>query len=272
MNLRHLTLSLTLVVLLAPAWAAPTFGQTADTAPATQQLPPFIPPLTDEDRRAAFPDVEAHAMHGTRLNYLLLFDQFEWQGGDGNRGDVDTRGWVGGDRSRIWFRAEGGGDGRQFDGLQSHVLYGRRVSRWWDVVAGVRQDSAPGNQQTSAAIGLQGLAPYWFEVQATAYVASSGVAHARLEIEYDLLLTNRLILQPLFEAEVFARSDPDRRIGAGLSTTDLGLRVRYEWRRQFAPYAGVTWDRRWGQTARFADTDGERRAGTRIVTGLRIWL
>jgi copper resistance protein B len=240
--------------------------------PPSTALPSFIPPLTDEDRKAAFPDVQGHAVHDNALNYNVVFDQLEWQAGEGANGlNVDTRGWIGRDRDRLWFRAEGDGEGGRVGDAQTHVLYGRQFSRWWDVVAGVRQDFRPGSPQTWAAFGVQGLAPYWFEIEATGYVGASGRTHVRFEVEYELLFTNRLVLQPLFEAEVFGKSDPDRGIGAGLSTTDLGFRLRYEFRREIAPYVGVTWRNKWGQTADFADAAGEDPGGARFVTGLRLW-
>ena len=239
---------------------------------AQAELPSFIPPLTDEDRKAAFPDVQGHAVHDGAMNYFVLFDQLEWQAGDGANGiNVDTRGWVGRDRDRLWFRAEGDGESGRVGEAQAHVLYGRQFARWWDVVAGIRQDLRPGSPQTWAAFGVQGLAPYWFDIEATGYVGASGRTHARFEVEYELLFTNRLVLQPLFEAEVFGKSDPDRGIGAGLSTTDLGFRMRYEFRREIAPYIGVTWRNKWGKTADFADTAGEDTGGARFVTGLRLW-
>jgi copper resistance protein B len=102
-------------------------------------------------------------------------------------------------------------------------------------------------------------------------VGASGRTHARFEVEYELLLTNRLVLQPLVEVEVFGKSDPERGVGAGLSTTDAGFRVRYEWRRELAPYVGVTWSRKWGKTASFAEAAGEDSGGARFVTGLRLW-
>ena len=139
------------------------------------------------------------------------------------------------------------------------------------MVAGVRQDFRPGTAQTWAAFGVQGLAPLWFDVEATAYVGASGRTHARFEVEYELLLTNRLVLQPLVEVEVFGKSDPERGIGPGLSTTDAGFRVRYEWRRESAPYVGVTWSRKWSKTASFAEAAGEDSGGARFVTGLRLW-
>lgn len=236
------------------------------------ELPPFIPPVTDDDRKAAFPDVHGHSVHDDAVNYYVLFDQFEWQAGDGVNGmNVDTRGWVGTDRDRFWFRAEGEGEDGRVGQMQTHLLYGRRFSRWWDVVAGIRQDIRPGSPQTWAAFGVQGLAPYRFEVEATAYVGTAGRTHLRFEVEYELLLTNRLILQPLFETEIVGKSDPERGVGAGVSTTDLGLRLRYEFRREIAPYLGVTWNNMWGETADFAEAAGEDAGGARFVAGLRVW-
>jgi copper resistance protein B len=231
-----------------------------------------VPPLTDADRAAAFPDVGGHALHDQAIHYFVLFDRLEWQDGhDGGAIEIDGVGWVGRDRDRLWFRAEGDGEGGRVGEAEASVFYGRQLARWWDVVAGFRQDVRPGPAQTWAAVGLQGLAPYWFEVEATAYLGASGRTHARLEVEYEILLTNRLILQPLVELDVFGKSDPERGIGAGLSTTDAGFRLRYEWRREFAPYIGVTWDRKWGTTADLADAAGEQRGGARLAAGLRLW-
>ena len=242
-------------------------GQSGD-----QDLPPFIPPLTDEDRKAAFPDVDGHTVHGNSVNYFVLFDQLEWQRGAGANGfNLDSRGWVGRDRDRLWFRAEGDGLGGRVDEGKAEVFYGRQVARWWDLIAGMRQDFRPGDPQTWAAVGVQGLAPYWFEVEATAYLGASGRTEARFEVEYELLLTRRVVLQPLIEMEVVGKSDPARGVGAGISTTDAGLRVRYEWRRELAPYAGVTWSRKWGKTADFAEAAGESDNEARFVTGVRVW-
>ena len=236
-------------------------------------LPPFVPPITDEDRKAAFPqDLGGHAVHDRALNYFVLFDQLEWQSVAGGTGlNVDTKGWVGGDRNRLWFRAEGDGEDGRVGEAEAHALYGRQIGRWWDVVAGVRQDFEPGPSRTWAAIGVQGLAPYWFEVELTGYIGASGRTHLRGEVEYELLLTNRLVLQPLLEVELYGKSDPERGIGAGLSTTDLGFRLRYEFRREFAPYIGVAWSNKWAGTADFAEAAGEDTGGARFVTGVRLW-
>jgi copper resistance protein B len=236
------------------------------------ELPAFIPPITEEDRKAAFPDVEGHAVHDRALHSFVLFDQLEWQSVAGGTGiNIDSKGWVGRDRDRLWFRAEGDGEDGDVGEAQAHLLYGRQVSRWWDLVAGVRQDFRPGPSRTWAAVGVQGLAPYWFEVELTAYVGAEGRTHVRGEVEYELLLTNRLVLQPIVEVELFGKSDPERGIGAGLSTTEAGFRLRYEFRREFAPYIGVTWNNKFGKTADFAEAAGEDTGGARFVTGLRLW-
>jgi copper resistance protein B len=237
------------------------------------ELPPHIPPLTDADRAAAFPDLQGHTLHGESINYFLLFDQLEWQGTTAASGlSWENKGWVGGDRDRFWFRSEGEGDDGKLAAAHAHAFYGRAIAPWWDVVVGIRQDVRPGSPQTWAAVGLQGLAPYWFEVEATAYVGASGRTHFRVETEYEALVTNRLILQPLVEAEVYGKSDPDRGIGAGLSATELGLRLRYEIRREFAPYVGVVWHRKFFGTADHARAAGESTGGARLAAGLRLWL
>jgi len=240
--------------------------------PASTELPPFIPPVTDDDRKAAFPDVQGHTVHDNGVNYFVLFDQLEWQAGSDADGiNMDGRGWIGRDRDRLWFRAEASGESGRVGEAQAQVLYGRQFARWWDVVAGVRQDFRPGSPRSWVAFGVQGLAPYWFDIEATGYVGASGRTHARFEVEYELLFTNRLVLQPLFEAEVFGKSDPERGIGAGLSTTDLGFRLRYEFRREVAPYIGVTLRNKWGKTADFAKAVDEDTNAARVVTGFRLW-
>ena len=255
-----------------PTQKPPDQGANAqDKGGAPQELPPFIPPVTDEDRKAAFPDVEGHTVHDNEVHYFVLADQLEWQSADGGGFNLDAKGWVGRDRNRLWFRAEGEGEDGDFGEAETHLLYGRMFSRWWDVVGGIRQDFEPGPSRTWAAIGVQGLAPYWFEVEATGYVGASGRTQARLEVEYELLLTNRLIVQPLAEIELFGKSDPERGIGAGLSSTEAGLRLRYEFRREFAPYVGVIWNWKHGGTADFAKAAGEETSGARFVTGLRLW-
>jgi copper resistance protein B len=235
-------------------------------------LPPHIPPITEADRAAAFPDLQGHAVHDRAIHYFVLFDRLEWQGtGDHSGLHLENRGWIGRDVDRLWFRVDGEREDGRLEAASFHALYGRAIAPWWDVVAGVRQDVRPGSPQTWAAIGIQGLAPYWFEVEATAYVGPGARTQFRFETEYEVLLTNRLILQPLVELAINGKADPERGLGAGLSSAEWGLRMRYEIRREFAPYVGVVWDRKFMDTADYARAEGERTGGARLALGLRVW-
>ena len=230
-----------------------------------------LPPITDADRAAAFPDVKGHTVHDEAVHYFVLVDQLEWQAGDGDVVSWDSKGWIGGDRDRFWFRTEGSHEDGRLGAAEAHVLYGRAIARWWDLVAGVRHEARPGPGRTWAAIGVQGLAPYWFEVEATASIGEAGRTHVRFETEYEVLLTNRLILQPLVEIDLYGKSDPERGVGAGLSTLDAGLRLRYEIRRELAPYLGVVWERKFFGTAELARAAGEASGGARLALGFRFW-
>ncbi len=212
-----------------------------------------------------------HTVHDEAINYYVLLDEFEWQGGERGGLHWDNKGWIGRDLDRLWFRSELSTNDGRVDDAEAHVMYGRAFARWWDVVGGVRQDFRPGPAQTWAAIGLQGLAPYWFEVEVTAYVGAGGRMALRLETESDLLITNRLILQPLIEVNLHSKSDPERGIGSGLTKTEIGLRARYEWKRELAPYLGITWNHKHGQTADFAEASREKAGGARLVVGVRAW-
>ena len=254
-------------VLVAPASAQQhdhqQHQQTEPDPMPSGALPPYIPAVTDEDRKAAFPDVGGHAAHDQALHSFVLLDRLEWRAGEEGDGlSLEAQGWIGGDRNRFWFRAQGGREHGTVGEAGVHALYGRQISRWWDVVAGIRQDVRPGPGQTWAAVGIQGLSPYWFELQATGYVGAGGRTQIRLHLEYDLLLTNRLVFQPIVEAELTGKSDPERGLEAGLSRTEAGLRLRYEVRREFAPYGGIVWKN---------TNDDDEPDGIRLVTGLRVW-
>lgn len=252
-----------------PPSVAPAAEATPDAAsPVTP-----IPPLTDEDRAAAFPQaLHGHAVHDRAITAFVLVDQLEWQGVGGSQGfSWDTKSWIGGDRNRAWIHSEGVSNGKGLEDAEAHVMYGRSVARWWEVVAGVRQDYRPGPKQTWAAIGIKGLAPQWFEVDATLYVGEKGTTMARLEVEYELLITNRLVLQPLVELSVFGKAIPERGIGAGLSAADAGLRLRYEIRRELAPYIGILWHSKFAGTADLARALGEGVGRWRAAVGVRMW-
>lgn len=240
-------------------------------APRTTSRTP-IPVLTDADRQAAFPPLPGHQMHDSAINSFFLLDQLEYQDADeGSTLAWDASGWVGGDINRVWFRSEGERTNGVTEDAELQLLYGRSIGPWWDVVAGVRQDFKPESPQTWAAFGVQGMALYAFEAEATAFVGENGQTAARLEGDYDILLTNRLILQPTAEVNFYGKNDPERGVGSGLANTELGLRLRYEIVRQFAPYIGVSWSRSYGNTADLARDEGEDVDEARFVAGIRMW-
>ena len=236
---------------------------------ATGQPRTPIPVLTPEDRAAAFPEVAGHAAHDRSRHSFWLLDRLEANDDDGFGWKATA--WVGGDIHRLWLRSEGESvDGRVEQG-DLEVLGGRAISPWWDLVAGIRQDFGDGPSQTYAAVGVTGLAPYKIEIEATAYLGSSGQTAARVEASYDTLLTNRLILQWHAEADLYGKDDADRGVGAGLSTLEAGLRLRYEITRQFAPYIGVSWERAFGGTADFRRDHSDDVSEARLVAGVRVW-
>ena len=235
-------------------------------------LPSFIPPVIDADREAAFPDLGRHEPHGSSVTAFVLVDRLEWTGASPGAGlVVDANGWIGGDIDRLWFRSHASGGADRDSTGRAEVFYGRAVARWWDVVVGVRQDVGAGPARTWAGVGVQGLAPFWFDVRAMAYVGAAGRVHVRFDADYDLLITNRLVLQPTASLDVRAGHDPDRRLGAGWSSVESGVRLRYELRRELAPYAGVTWQRALGSTAAIARDAGSAVSETQIVVGVRVW-
>lgn len=218
-------------------------------------------------------DHGGHTVHDRAINFQVLFDQLEWQFVHGEPGARwDSRSWIGGDVHRLWIRSEGDAVDGVLDTAEAQVLYGKSISRWWDVLAGVRFDAKPSPSHTWFAIGVQGLAPQFLDVQATMYVGSTGHVAARFEVEHDMHVTQKLVLQPLIELSLSGADDPDRGIFRGLSTAEVGFRFRYEFKRELAPYAGVVWHRKLFGTGNFARERNGDPGGWHVVGGLRFWL
>ncbi|MBN6150406.1 copper resistance protein B [Xanthomonas sp. AmX2] len=238
-------------------------------APALPRVP--IPPITAADRAAAFAPLRHPMAHvPPRVGYLL-FDRLEaWDTDSGSGQAWEASAWYGSDINRLWLRSEGERGGGRTEAADLEVLYGRAVSPWWDLLVGMKQDFEPGRARGSAAFGVQGMAPYKFEVAATLYLGDDD-ASVRLEGEYDVLLSNRLILQPRLEADVALREDRERGIGRGLGGVEAGLRLRYEVTRRFAPYVGLVHERSFGDSADYRRAEGESARDTRIVAGVRVW-
>lgn len=209
-----------------------------------------------------------------QLNTFLLFDLLEYQGGKNNQLRWDVVGWAGGDYNRLWFKTEGDTDADKAT-AEFQLLYGRLIAPFWDLQAGIRHDriygSGSADGRTFAVIGVQGLAPYWFDVEPWVAVSEDGDVSARLTVEYDLLLSQRLILQPRLEIDAAVQKVERFGIGSGINDIETGLRLRYEIRRDFAPYVGINWKRLIGQTAELARRDGDDAEELSFVAGVRLW-
>jgi copper resistance protein B len=213
------------------------------------------------------------AMSDHSRRAMLLLDQFEFA--RGNHGDngafLDGQFWYGADFNKLWIKSEGDYSHGGLEDLRTEALWSHAVTSYWDTQAGVRQDLGEGPGRTWAALGIQGLAPYWLDAEATLYIGESGRTAARLELEYEELLTQRLVLQPKIEMNLYGKDDPKRGIGSGLSDTEVALRLRYELEREFAPYLGVVWRQRYGRTADLARSQGRPASDLQFVAGLHVW-
>jgi len=190
---------------------------------------------------------------------------------NGNSTAYDAQAWLGRDYDRLVIKAEGDVAQGKLQDSRTELLWGHAIASFWNTQLGVRNDGGVGPNRNWLAFGVQGLAPYWFEVDATAYAGDKGKTALRLGAEYDLLITQKLILKPRAEINVYGKNDPARDIGSGLSDAVTGLRLRYEITRQFAPYAGVEWGNKFGETANLARAAGAKASETRWVAGMRFW-
>ncbi|WP_233350534.1 copper resistance protein B [Henriciella barbarensis] len=213
------------------------------------------------------------ASHGDLRTTYLLAERFELQAFDDE--DVlllDGNAWIGGDINKLWFKTELEylPDEGELEEAEVQALWSRAISPYFDLQLGVRQDFEPGGR-THAVAGVQGLAPYLFEVDAAAFLSADGDLISRVETEYELLLTQRLILQPRAEMEFSAQDIPELETGSGLVSLSAGLRLRYEIEREFAPYIGVEYQRSFGRTADFIEAAGGKTDATALLVGIRAW-
>ncbi|MFC4518531.1 copper resistance protein B [Cupriavidus pinatubonensis] len=203
----------------------------------------------------------------------VLVDRLEWAHANGaNAANWEAQAWFGGTYNRLVIKTEGEAAGGKVHDARTELLWGHAIAPYWDTQLGWRNDAGSGRPARNwLAFGVQGLAPYWFEVDATVYVGDSGRTALRLSAEYELLITQRLILQPRIEANLYGRNDPETGTGSGLSNGAVGLRLRYEINRQFAPYIGVERYQTFGNTSNMLRAAGGRSGETRFVAGVRLW-
>jgi copper resistance protein B len=250
----------------------------ADEEPVGNEPPP--PPVTDHAADRMFDPAamaaaraELRREHGGGTTSLVMLNLTEYQAASSSGGyRWDGEASFGGDINRLFVKSEGEGSSRQgVDAAEVQALYSRAVSPYFDLQAGVRQDIRPSPGRTYATVGFEGLAPYWFEISSAAFLSTHGELLGRFEGYEDFRITQRWILQPRAEVNLAAQDIPQLGIGAGVSNVELGLRLRYEIRREVAPYVGVSFDRKVGDTAEFARARGERVGGPSLVAGIRTW-
>jgi len=217
---------------------------------------------------------EAQQEMGGRSAWFVMSDRLEYRSNEGEPLLLwDGQGWYGGDINKLWVKSEGEYDikGGAFEDAEVQALWSRSITRYFDLQAGYRHDFAPDPSRNYAVIGVQGLAPYLFELDGAVFISGHGEVSARIEAEYEFMLTQRLILQPRTELNFAAQTVAERGIGSGLTSAEVGARLRYEIKREFAPYLGVEWERSVGETADFARADGEDPGSLSFVAGLRLW-
>lgn len=239
----------------APVARAQTGSQTPSNA--AKPTPTMAPPVEDN---AIFEHV--------------LFDQFEDRT-DGSDSALrwDVQGWIGTDMNRLWLKSEGFLDNGTVGDGDIEALYDRPIPRmrYFDWQAGIREDLDSGPRRTWGGIGIEGLAPYFFEIEPTFYFRGGGHVAGRLTTSYDLRITQRVVAQPEIEMNFYSKPDPQRMLGTGLSDLDAGFRIRYEFSRKFAPYVGFAYTTKFGDTATLSRRAGEAVSAPRFVFGVRVW-
>jgi copper resistance protein B len=237
-----------------------------------EHVPPD-PPQTHVKHDMSYDEMaEIMGMDDRRRFGKLMLDRLEWQDADaGSRYAWDAEVWYGGDFHKVWLQTEGERVAGSTQESRLELGWDRIVSAWWNVRAGWRHDAGFGPSRDWLGAGFAGLAPGLIETEISLYAGEDGRSAARLKLERDLLLTQRLVLQPRLEFDAFGKDDPERMIGSGLSSLELGLRLRYEVRREFAPYFGVNWAGSFGETADLRRAAGEDNDEFTWVAGVHAW-
>jgi copper resistance protein B len=256
-----------------PPPTAKAAAQPVSKAPNDHVAPP--PPVRPMAPMSATQMTDAMQMNDQATRGMLLFDRLEHT--RSTDGDMATRwetdAWWGDDIDKLWLRSEGEKGGNDTWDARAELLWSHAFSTFWDWRLGARDDFGGGPSRQWAAFGVQGLAPYWFDLDATFYAGLQGRTAARLEASYDLRFTQRLILTPDLELNLYGKGDPRRDVHAGFSDGELGLRLRYEFSRRFAPYLGVNWSyRNDSQPFRSMPNRGEPAHELSWLLGVRFWL
>ncbi|MEB8432748.1 copper resistance protein B [Cocleimonas sp. KMM 6892] len=222
------------------------------------------------DKDVPFP-YEVHKMEDDPILTKFNLELLEVHDAEGsNPVTWEAEAWVGKDVNKLWFKTEGERVNGETEEFELQALYSRAIDPYWDLQVGLRKDFQPESREWVVA-GFKGLAPYYFETDVALFVGDKGRTALRIQSEYELMLTQKLVLSPEIELNLYGKDDPELGIGSGLSDGSLGLRLRYEFTRQFAPYIGVEYTSKFGQTADFARDEGENISDTQLVLGIKAW-
>ena len=203
----------------------------------------------------------------------VMINQFETRITDGKDPLIlEADAWIGKDLNKFWFKTDVERVNGETEELELQALYSRAIAPFWDLQVGWRHDAKPKNNKRDwLALGINGLAPYWFEVDSALFIGEEGRVGLRLQAEYEIMFTQRWILSPEAEVNFHSKDDEATGTGSGLSDTQLGLRLRYEISREFAPYVGLNWNKKFGKTEDYAKAEGEKTDDLQFVVGLRAW-
>ncbi|MGO3345666.1 MAG: copper resistance protein B [Marinomonas sp.] len=200
-----------------------------------------------------------------------IIDQLETGVNSGDATNISAQAWFGYDLNKLWLKVDGEYTNSNERELEVQVLYSHAVAPYWNVQMGVRKDVQPTPNRHWAVLGIQGLAPYFYDIDAVLFVGEEGRNALRLSVEQDLLITQKLILTPDFEVNIYSKKDEKANIGSGLSDISAGLRLRYEVTRKFAPYIGLDWSQKLANTADLARSGGESTESAGFVIGIKAW-
>lgn len=275
-------------VMPAPAPAMPAdphAGHAMEAAPAPAPVADPPPPAAAFDGPVHAADTlfdpaamsaareQLRANQGGMRTWKVMADRLETHVQDGADGYVwDVQAWYGGDIDKLWLKSEGEGAwGGKTEEAELQALWSRAVTPWFDAQAGLRYDFEPDSGLAHLVLGFEGLAAYYVEVDAAAFLSERGDLTARVEVEYDQHITQKLVLQPRVEVAFAAQDVPRTGTGSGLSSFEAGLRLRYEYVPNFAPYVGVGYERKIGETGRMAREEGENPGSTSLLLGVSFW-
>jgi copper resistance protein B len=244
----------------------------ADEAKSAHASDPSLerPAATEQFTPAKMPGMDSD-MNDGGVQHRVWIENLEGVYGTTNGGAWDAQAWLGGDFDKLWIKTEGATLGGKTQGAKVEALWARAILPFWDAQLGMRHDFSGGHAREWAAFGVQGLTPYWFDVELTGYVGEEGRTAVRLKTEYDLYLNQRLILKPEIELNAYGKPDRARNFGAGLADGQFGLRLRYELTRRFAPYIGYVYDRKFAGSATLARRASDPAIDHRAVAGIQLF-